>query len=280
MDNIEERYGRTFARPLYGAHRYHLPADDEEAERLEIGDLCWEATINPLCLRVHSGVILDLGTGNGAWVQEVAKMKPGCSVTGLDLYYLDLPETPNQANFEVDDCELQFAKREEGVTLINMRDSFLWVRNLQALLTEIHAILEPAGGFQSQEIRLTEWKSNKPNICRWRDQVLNCADKLGVQLHSALAMRQILAANGFVDYSEKRLIWTVENASKLHEFVELTVGACAGILYDALGHSDATTSIIDGAMEELKADDLSIEIGVDLCWARKCKGRPERGSRV
>ena len=95
-------------------------------------------------------------------------------------------------------------------------------------------------------------------------------------------MRQILATNSFVNYSEKRLIWTVKNVSKLHEFVELTVGACARILYDALGYSDATTSIIDGAIEDLKADDLSIEIGVDLCWARKYrgKGRPERGSKV
>ena len=80
----------------------------------------------------------------------------------------------------------------------------------------------------------------------------------------ALAIRQILATNSFVDYSEKCLIWTVENISKLYEFVKLTVEACARILYNALGYSDTTTSIIDGAIEDLKADNLLIEIDIDL----------------
>jgi hypothetical protein len=44
---------------------------------------------------------------------------------------------PNQADFEADDCEREFAEREETVTMVNMRDSFLWVRDLKALTREI-----------------------------------------------------------------------------------------------------------------------------------------------
>lgn len=56
---------------------------------------------------------------------------------------------------------------------------------------------------------------------------------------------------------------------------ELTVRASAGILYDALGCSDATASIIGGAVEEVKAGDLSLEVGVDVCWARKYAARED-----
>jgi SAM-dependent methyltransferase len=113
---------------------------------------------------VEPGSILDLGAGNGAWVQEVAVMKPDCKVIGTDVYYFEPPDNPNQAEFEVGDSELEFAKRVEAVTLVNLRDSFLWAGSLEVLIMQIHGILGPNGCFQSQELRLSAWSIDKPQV--------------------------------------------------------------------------------------------------------------------
>ena len=191
LENTEERYHRKFVTPLYGTddHRYHLPVDEEEAERAEIGHTCWLSTTSLLCVRTEPVVYLGLGAGAGAWVQEVAQMKPNCKVVGIDLYYDESPETPNQAEFEVDDCELPFAASEESVALGSIRDSFLWVRDLKTLLSRVHGMLRPNGCFQCQEVRLSEWNSNKPKICHWRDEVLASASDLGIQHYQSLSVR-------------------------------------------------------------------------------------------
>ena len=271
LENTEERYDRTFVEPLYGSddHRYHLPVDEEEAERAEMGHTCWLSTTLLLYVRTEPGVHLDLGAGYGAWVQEVAQMKPNCKVVGIDLYYDELPDAPKQAEFEVDDCELSFAEREESVALVNIRDSFLWVRDLKALLSRVRDILRPNGCFQCQEIRLSDWNSNKPKICHWRDEVLASASELGIQLHSASDVQRALVENDFTEYGEERLAWAIENVPRLHEYVKLTVRASVGILQDARGQSATADRIIDGALEELEANDCWIEIGVDVCWAKK-----------
>ena len=82
-------------------------------------------------------------------------------------------------------------------------------------------------------------------------------------------MKRALNANGFVDYGEERLAWVRENSPELHEYVRLAVRASVGILYDALGQSAALDAIISAAIEELEADDCWIDIGVDICWAKK-----------
>jgi hypothetical protein len=90
---------------------------------------------------------------------------------------------------------------------------------------------EPKWMFPNQELRLSAWSINKPQVCRWGDQVLECADQLGIQLHSASDMRRALARNGFIGYGGERLVWAAEDVPRLQEFVRLTVIASAGMLY-------------------------------------------------
>jgi tRNA G46 methylase TrmB len=53
-------------------------------------------TVELLCLSVQPGIILDLGAGNGSWVQEVAVMRLDCKFIGIDLYSSEPPDTPNK----------------------------------------------------------------------------------------------------------------------------------------------------------------------------------------
>ena len=271
LENTEIRYERMFVLPLYDCdeHRYHLPVDEEEVDRLEIGHTCWMQTAKLLYPRIRSGVIMDLGTGDGGWVQEVAKIKPDRKVIGIDQYYLDTPSTPNQADFEADDCELDFAERQETVTMINVRDSFLWIRDYQKLTKRIHEILGLNGWFQNQETRLSEWKCNKPGVCQWRDKVRASAHKLGIQLHTAAETCRALDGAGLVEYPGERLTWTAEQLPELREYAILTVMAAVSMLYDAWGESADLKGVMDGAVEELEANDYHIEVGYDICWAKK-----------
>ena len=267
----EDRYARKFAAPPFGRneHRYHLPMDEEEELRSEIGHVCWMYTTKLLYVRIESGIILDLATGDGRWVQDVADMKPSCKVIGVDQYYSDKFDTPNQAEFEVDDCELDFVDREEPVTFVNLRDSFLWVRDHKMLTKRIHKILGPDGWFQNQEIRLFAWDCNKPQVRRWRDAVIASARKLGIQLYSATEMAQAMAQAGFVDYQSESETWTIEKLPELREYALLTVKASVGILYDAWGESADLKGVVHASIGELEAHDCHIQIGVDVCWAKK-----------
>ena len=153
--------------------------------------------------------------------------------------------------------------------MVNVRDSFLWIRDPQTLTKRVHEILGLNGWFQNQETRLSEWNSNKPRVCQWRDKVLDGARKLGIQLHSAAEMRQALEGAGFVEYRGERLTWTIEQPPELREYAILTVKATIGMLYDAWGESADLKGVVDGAVEALGASDFHIEIGVDVCWAKK-----------
>ena len=271
LENTEVRYKRMFVVPLYDRdnHRYHLPVDEEEVDRLEIGHTCWLTTAKLLYPRIQPGMIMDLGTGNGRWVQEVAEIKPDCKVIGIDQYYLDTPSTFNQADFEADDCELDFAERQETVTMVNVRDSFLWIRDHRTLTKRVHEISGQDGWFQNQETRLSEWNSDKPRVCQWRDKALAGARELGIQLHTATEMRQALDGAGFVEYRDERLTWTIEQLPELWEYAILTINATIGMLYDAWGESAELKGVVDGAVQDLEANDCHIEIGVDICWAKK-----------
>lgn len=267
--NTEARYNRDFVLPLDNDHRYHLPVDEEEIDRSETVHQCWTLTVEPVYAPIRPGLILDLGTGFGQWVREVANVHPDRKVIGIDLHFLELPETPHKADFEVDDCERDLAEREDSVTLINMRDSFLWVRNLPGLIQSIHDNLGLEGWFQNQEIRLAAWNSNKSHVRQWRDKTLDGASKLGIQLHSRTTMCQALGEAGFVEYHERHCTWTIEQFPSLRDYAILTVEATMGILYDAWGGSADLRGVANAAIEELRADDCHLEIDVDWCWAKK-----------
>jgi hypothetical protein len=277
FQNFETWSGRKFATPLYEVeeHRYYLPVtDDKEARRQYLTHLFWASNFYLVPPGPQSGPFLDFGTGAGYWVQDVAHRFPHHKVIGIDLYYEDMPETPNRSEFEVDDCEGGLSSRREPVSLINLRDSYLWVRDMPLLISRARYLLQPGGYFQNQEFRLTDWISNKPKFMQWRQDVIDSAKNLGVQLHSAEDVHAALDMNGFQDYQERIVHVTLDKRrdDDFFEFMELTVQATLRILVDGGIRSqyDAST-LLDEVVQEISVEDCRISLQMHSCWAKSAE---------
>lgn len=81
---------------------YPLPNDNEEHKRLEDMQLVFRTILggNVLApISEHPTQIIDVGTGGGAWVVEVAKQYPEALVCGLDISPITLPDAPTNCKF-------------------------------------------------------------------------------------------------------------------------------------------------------------------------------------
>jgi Methyltransferase domain len=263
-------------KPLFGMqeHRYYLPIDEEEMNCWELGHLCWMRTtrlVFPSSQKMLAGTFLDLGTGDGRWVQDVATIYH--EVTGTDLHYLEIPETPVKSSFEVDDCESDFAARPDPVSLVNLRDSYLWVRDLHKLVRRVHHTLRSGGWLQNCEVRLSDWVSNKLGFNTWVKNVLFCAGRLRIQLHSEKDMHDALSHLGFQDYCEEACTWQTlppspENLQVLG-VVRGMVSASSRILIDGGCSTGQTLEILQGAWLALEEADCQVTLRAHVCWARK-----------
>jgi len=273
--NVETWRDLNFALPLYGIEdrRYYLPvAEDDEAMRQEIVHTYWAMFDHLVPPRLPSGTFLDLGTGAGYWVQDVAQNFPQHKVIGIDLHYSERLETGINGEFEVDDCEAELFPRSEPVSLINLRDSYFWIHNMSRIIHQARSLLQPGGYFQNQEFRLVYWETNKAKFTQWRQEVLLCAESLGVQLHSAEEVRNVLGMAGFQDYQEHTELIRITKSenSWLFQFLELTVQATLRILVD--GRTTTLTSrsaLLDEVLTELAEEDCWVIIQMHSCWARK-----------
>ncbi|QRV91165.1 methyltransferase domain protein [Ceratobasidium sp. AG-Ba] len=81
---------------------YCLPADQEEFDRLEsvhqmttavLGGLCWGPVEKKLIPRPSGRrrCVLDVGTGTGSWVREMAEKHPNADFVGVDIVPIPPP---------------------------------------------------------------------------------------------------------------------------------------------------------------------------------------------
>jgi SAM-dependent methyltransferase len=275
-ENTEIWEGRIFAKHPYRVEerRYYLPAtDDDEAKRQEMAHIYWMTHDHLVLPSPPPGTFLDFGTGAGYWVQDVAQTFPECKIIGIDLHYTEMPETRHNNEFEVDDCEGEPFPRSDPVSLINLRDSYFWVRDIRLLVRQAQDVLRLGGYFQNQEFRLNHWESTKPNFTAWRQEVLLCARNLGIQLHSAEEVRNALNVAGFQDYQERKATWRIKKSThrSFFEFLELTVQASLRILVEGRPTTlPSTLKLLDEVLKELNEKDCRVIIQTHSCWARKC----------
>ncbi|KAG8965895.1 hypothetical protein FRC03_012827 [Tulasnella sp. 419] len=114
---------------------YHLPADMEEHERLNIqnriiclllGNLYPAENIVEGILKRRDGytpMILDVGTGSGAWAIDMAIKFPHCKVLGLDLVppKIGHREIPSNCSFAIQDVNFPLTQFQDTFDLVNCR---------------------------------------------------------------------------------------------------------------------------------------------------------------
>ena len=268
-----EKFGRTYATPL-GEAEYFLPVDEEETDRLGIAHELWKNATNLLITHLPAGPVLDLGAGPGYWVQDLSELIPDVEVVGVDIYYGEYPETPNQCHFEVDDCEQNFVIAVNSVALAHARDTYLWLRDPERMVTQVYDVLSPGGWFQMDELRIAEWTCNKSKFRQWQRRLLDGARALRIGIPSMEQMNEFLDRCGYQGRSYKTYKWRsnpqVEGGSMVLDFVRHTVKATVRILVDG-GQvmPDAAHRFLDEVDSELMEDDCRVEIVAQVCCAQK-----------
>jgi len=164
----EDFNGRRFYSQALGYSPYVFPADAEEMERQnlqhEIIKLLTSGNhIGPVeqILAADPGgrrkVVMDLGTGSGIWVEQMAHAFPHVKFIGVDLVPTATSFPPEHARFECYNLEEGLRRHDASVDFVHARFLSLGIgpNTYPTLLREIARVLRPGGLFYSGEFDLT-----------------------------------------------------------------------------------------------------------------------------
>ncbi|KAF5366715.1 hypothetical protein D9758_006471 [Tetrapyrgos nigripes] len=160
---------------VHNGRRYHttsspypLPLDRPEVQRFNTehnilrvvmnGNLC----VNPL--RVVQALaddgrttktVVDLATGNGKWMRDMAELFPHVEFYGVDIVPLAPTYYAQNVYFELEDIRTPTRWQEGTVDVVHARSAFMAVNDYRRIIQEAARILKPEGLFLAGE-----WQQN------------------------------------------------------------------------------------------------------------------------
>ncbi|BDD55176.1 hypothetical protein MPDQ_007670 [Monascus purpureus] len=152
----------------YHAYRhgqYPMPNDEEEQDRLMLLHHLFRLIIGgnlfraPIAQSRITGTanntrqrILDLGTGTGSWVLDMAEDFPQAEIIGVDLSPIQPHWAPPNCRFFVDDIESDWTFRpEEAFDFIHARSLAGGIADWDRMLQQAFAHVKPGGWVEIQE---------------------------------------------------------------------------------------------------------------------------------
>ncbi|KAH9856397.1 S-adenosyl-L-methionine-dependent methyltransferase [Lenzites betulinus] len=146
---FQERRGRLFhTQPTIP---YPLPFDTEEQLRQkELHEIigCLTSSRCAEWLDSHSNEqrrVLDVGTGTGIWVLQMAAQFPQAMFTGLDIAPISTRYPPANVTFQLYDIMLGLPYASSSIDIVHARMITLGVRNYQTFVDEAARVLKPGG---------------------------------------------------------------------------------------------------------------------------------------
>ncbi|PHH82637.1 hypothetical protein CDD83_3211 [Cordyceps sp. RAO-2017] len=140
----------------YRRGRYPLPNDSREQRRDEMNHaMMLEITRGHLFfadIGDHPQKIIDIGTGIGSWVIDVADLYPSASVTGTDLSAIQPKWVPVNVRMFVDDCEGPDWLHGSGYDLVFFRGMAGVLRDLDGVLERIFPRIKIGGWVEFHEV--------------------------------------------------------------------------------------------------------------------------------
>lgn len=147
---MDEQFLRTIASQL---RKPHGELGLQIGEKMNQGNLIMnELTIKALNLDKHDSV-LEIGMGNGLFVEHIVSAGPGIRYTGCDFSELMVKTATNlnrkfidtgQASFHLNTADTLPFKSASFDKLFTVNTTYFW-EDTQAVLTEFHRVLKPDG---------------------------------------------------------------------------------------------------------------------------------------
>ena len=196
----------------YKAGQYMFPNDEAELERMDIehhnqGLQLGAPHMAPL---VQPQEILDLGTGSGVWVIDMADQYPSAVVIGTDLSPIQPTWVPPNVRFEIDDFEEEWTFGRDRFDFVHARLLIGSVSNWPRLFKQAFDSLKPGGYFEDSETETWVYCDDgtfpQDGACaKWDHWFNEACGKFGRIIPKADQYKKWLEEAGFVDV-EQRII--------------------------------------------------------------------------
>jgi hypothetical protein len=202
----EYAYGRRYHG--YKSGRYPMPNDTQEQQREDtIHAMMMELTNGRLFMADvgdHPQKIIDLGTGTGTWVVDVADKFPSASVIGTDLSPIQPTWLPMNVRMYVEDCEEPDWLHGSYFDLIHFRGIANALRDLPGVLAKVLPHVRHDGWVEFQEIMPSircddDSMADDDPLHQLTELFIHGMRQFGFQTMSPADLEQALIAAGFRD---------------------------------------------------------------------------------
>ncbi|RVX71187.1 hypothetical protein B0A52_03553 [Exophiala mesophila] len=206
--------GRTYH--AYKDGKYWGSNDEEANEHLAVGHFLYKKTLGgrPYLAPISPNPtnILDLGTGTGSWVTDVADQHPTAIVTGTDLSPIQPSFVPPNTRFEIDDAEAEWTYPENLFDLIHIRGLHGSIEAWPGLYAQCLRCLKPGGYLEQSEYSplFTSDDNSIPQdgaIAAWNSVWPECHRVLGREMQILDGMKQYMIDAGLQSVTEHKFKW-------------------------------------------------------------------------
>ncbi|KAK5170131.1 uncharacterized protein LTR77_004715 [Saxophila tyrrhenica] len=219
ITKYREENGRTYH--SYGSTEHWGPNDEKAQDQQDLSHHLWTLSLKGdfFLSPVKDPVkILDVGTGTGIWVIEVAEQFPQAEVTGTDVSPIQPGWVPPNAFFEIDDFNVEWLD-ENKFDLVHARELLGTCPDWPALYRRAFRAIKPGGWFEQHEPGLfflsdhVEFGEDSPYV-QWNTTMYDAGIKSGMRFDIGDKIKGRMEEAGFINVTEYRIPWLVGGWSK------------------------------------------------------------------
>ncbi|KAK7684457.1 hypothetical protein QCA50_012404 [Cerrena zonata] len=274
-----ERDGRLFH--SHGSSPYPLPVDAAEQNRINgqhdllrqrMGGIYVDRgrvieALRPSISRVRK--VVDLGTGTGKWVLDMAFEFPDVMIHGIDIVPIATMHPPDNVYFEIHDINTRLRFHDASVDIVHARSVSMAVQSYPALVNEVARILRPGGLFLACEWgRCAAMENNldphhlTPFACRFYHAVAETLHRSRGLAPVANYLKDFIESSGRFDRVEcKRIIMPIgtwhrdpsmqQLGDRFRQSLEVYVNSMQLMMIQAGRDPVGVRELVDGYVKEM-----------------------------